>query len=341
MFGALLSMALIGESGGAGGAAAEASPTPRFASTIPPSPSPSACSPIGQAPSVVQIVFQPGTPTSERAAAYAAAGATPGEGQGIAHDDDAIAVTVNVPPGTEAAMITAYRSRPGVRLAMGVVIPPLPCPPEDPAGASAQAQPPWMQPVQVPGSAIVPPGSIVLFEPVPRPQVGSGLRVQNSSMQAATVSYDGQTLAIELPAGFAVRVGRAAELPSPLPCVLVDNQPNVVRCSIRGPTFPRGEFVSFTAESTSAHAASARVTLVAGCTNLALTWPDGTPVATVTAGIDPASALIAIWRLDAAVGRFLGWSPIPGAPSDLTTVNRLDAVFVCMREAGTLMRPAV
>jgi hypothetical protein len=57
--------------------------------------------------------------------------------------------------------------------------------------------------------------------------------------------------------------------------------------------------------------------------------------------VSPQSALIAIWRYDATEAEFLGWSPLANAPNDFTTVGRLDAVFVCMRETGTLVRPVV
>jgi hypothetical protein len=39
-------------------------------------------------------------------------------------------------------------------------------------------------------------------------------------------------------------------------------------------------------------------------------------------------ALIAIWRLGATRYRFDGWSPLPNASNDFTTVARLDAVFL-------------
>jgi uncharacterized repeat protein (TIGR01451 family) len=87
--------------------------------------------------------------------------------------------------------------------------------------------------------------------------------------------------------------------------------------------------------------AAEEVALVAGCTNVSLTWPDDTPVRTVALAASPSTALIGIWRLDAVAGHFRGWSPLPGAPNDLTTVRRLDAVFICMRAPGALLRPAI
>jgi hypothetical protein len=94
------------------------------------------------------------------------------------------------------------------------------------------------------------------------------------------------------------------------------------------------------------------VPLVRGCTNVVLTYPDGTDIAAFAHAALPASApagdvwtatpiLAAVWRHDQATGRFLGWSPAPAAPNDFTTVNRLDAVFLCVRETGRLVQPAL
>jgi hypothetical protein len=94
------------------------------------------------------------------------------------------------------------------------------------------------------------------------------------------------------------------------------------------------------------------VPLARGCTNVVLTYPHGTAVADFHHAVLPASApagdvwtatpiLEAIWRSDPATRRFLGWSPAPAAPNDFTTVDRLDAVFLCVREAGRLVQPAL
>jgi hypothetical protein len=87
-------------------------------------------------------------------------------------------------------------------------------------------------------------------------------------------------------------------------------------------------------------AATTRVDLTAGCTNLVLTWPDGTPIGAVVAALSSNGLLNAIWWLDAATRQFRGFSPAPGAPNDLTTVNRLQTVFICLTAPGTLTRPA-
>lgn len=94
------------------------------------------------------------------------------------------------------------------------------------------------------------------------------------------------------------------------------------------------------------------VPLVRGCTNVVITYPDGTEIAAFLHAILPAAAptgevwtatpiLAAVCRADPTTGRFLGWSPAPAAPNDFTTVNRLEAVFLCVREAGRLVQPAL
>jgi PKD repeat protein len=93
--------------------------------------------------------------------------------------------------------------------------------------------------------------------------------------------------------------------------------------------------------STTTSTSTEQVQLFAACNNVAATWPSGTPIATVAAAISPGNALTAIWRFDNVGQRFVGFSPIPGAPNDLTTVNRADAVFICMTSPGTLTRPVI
>ncbi len=81
-----------------------------------------------------------------------------------------------------------------------------------------------------------------------------------------------------------------------------------------------------------------------GCNNVTLTWPAGTEVGVVAAGIFPDAALplLSIFRADPVQGRFLGWSPsVPAFANDYTTVStRLETVFICVTVAATLTRPA-
>jgi hypothetical protein len=213
---------------------------------------------------------------------------------------------------------------------------------------STSAQPPMPSPsptcpptCPIPASVTVAPGGRADFTSLPStptpggirpPGGGRFVRVDNQTDQPASVAYDGQTLTITLPAGSTIDVGRLG----PGTCAPVDGQPNVVACRVpsRPPAFVTVRTVGATAPVES-------LELMPGCTNVVLTLPNGTSVDTVAAAVTPAAAMIAIWRLDAATGRFSGWSPVPGAPNDLASVNRLDPVFICVREAGTLTRPAI
>ena len=51
----------------------------------------------------------------------------------------------------------------------------------------------------------------------------------------------------------------------------------------------------------------------------------------------PSDALIAIWKYVAVTGQVLGYSAVPDAPSDLTTLNPVDAVWICVRTPATLI----
>jgi PKD repeat protein len=83
------------------------------------------------------------------------------------------------------------------------------------------------------------------------------------------------------------------------------------------------------------------VQLFAGCNNVAMTWPVGTPMTTVASAVSPPSALMSIFRFDAAAQRFFGFSPTaPSFANDYTAVLvRLEAVFMCMSGPATLLRP--
>jgi hypothetical protein len=85
-----------------------------------------------------------------------------------------------------------------------------------------------------------------------------------------------------------------------------------------------------------------QVQLVAGCNPVASTHPNGTPPATIGAGVDPAGALVSIWFLHMAEGRWLGYSPaVPPQGNDLQSVNRLDAIFVCVNADAIITMPYV
>jgi hypothetical protein len=81
------------------------------------------------------------------------------------------------------------------------------------------------------------------------------------------------------------------------------------------------------------------VELFRGCNNVSLTWANGTPTTMVSAAITPASNIISIWRFNNLQQTFQGFSPQFVQQSDLQTVNRIDAVFICMTGPGTMSRP--
>jgi len=89
------------------------------------------------------------------------------------------------------------------------------------------------------------------------------------------------------------------------------------------------------------------VDLAVGCNNVALTYPDGTPVGVVVGSINPQGAMYAIWRLNAApptpgVGpTYEGFAPAAPEASDLQGVNFLEAVFLCVSVPSAVTMPAV
>lgn len=84
------------------------------------------------------------------------------------------------------------------------------------------------------------------------------------------------------------------------------------------------------------------VSLVVGCNPVAITYDDGTTITTVGQGVDPAGALVSIWKYLPAENRWIGYSAgAPAAVSDLQTVERLDALFVCVSAAATISMPEI
>lgn len=84
------------------------------------------------------------------------------------------------------------------------------------------------------------------------------------------------------------------------------------------------------------------VDLVEGCNPLAATWADGTAIAVVAGAVDPAEALDAIWSFDAASSTWQGYAPdVPADVNDLASVDRLDAIFICVNAAATVARPVI
>jgi murein DD-endopeptidase MepM/ murein hydrolase activator NlpD len=72
--------------------------------------------------------------------------------------------------------------------------------------------------------------------------------------------------------------------------------------------------------------------LYEGCNNIALTFPDGTASQAVVDAVTPAGVVQAMWRHNAALSTFEGFSPAARGASDLLSVSFLDSVWLCVAE---------
>jgi hypothetical protein len=70
--------------------------------------------------------------------------------------------------------------------------------------------------------------------------------------------------------------------------------------------------------------------LYPGCNNITLTFADGTSSDGLIEATNPPRVADAIWRHDAAGQRWEAFSPATSQVSDLTTVDFLDAVWLCL-----------
>ncbi len=221
--------------------------------------------------------------------------------------------------------------------------------------AQPSALPPTFEPETIqmqPGeTARLPRLTVIPLPPrqgVPPDYLRQDVPVVNLSDQVATVVSDGQVFRITLPAGFTVRAdvtairyesdGTYTALGQGTACRSEPGSSHVAVCNMQGGV-TRPVSVQFTATRTSQNTEA--VTLSLGCNNVSLTWPNNTSSATVAAAVRPSGTLTAIWRFDAARGRFVGFAPLFPREGDLSEVSRLDAVFLCMSGPGTLMRPAL
>lgn len=79
------------------------------------------------------------------------------------------------------------------------------------------------------------------------------------------------------------------------------------------------------------------------CTPVAATYPDATPIATIAGAVTPPGVLESLWEFDGIT--WLGYSPQFPAASNLTQMDRLDVVFICIGGsgpgAGTFSRPVI
>ena len=79
--------------------------------------------------------------------------------------------------------------------------------------------------------------------------------------------------------------------------------------------------------------------LYPGCNNIALSFPDATPSATVLQAVTPGGAVDTMWRHSAALNKFEGYSAQFPQASDLLTVNFMDAVWLCMVDDLAAIQP--
>jgi len=79
------------------------------------------------------------------------------------------------------------------------------------------------------------------------------------------------------------------------------------------------------------------------CNPVASTYPDATPIATIDGAVAPPAVLESLWQFDGVT--WLGYSPQFPAASNLTQMDRLDVVFICISGSGpgaaTFTRPVV
>jgi hypothetical protein len=86
---------------------------------------------------------------------------------------------------------------------------------------------------------------------------------------------------------------------------------------------------------------SMSISLFSGCNALGLTFPDGTTASEVAEAISPAGVFESMWRLDNASGVFQAYSAAAPEVSDLTSLQFLDAAFVCVDGPASLPMPAL
>lgn len=79
------------------------------------------------------------------------------------------------------------------------------------------------------------------------------------------------------------------------------------------------------------------------CTPVFTTYPNGTPIPTIAGAVSPPGMLQVLWDFES--GTWMGYSPLFPEVGDLTEVNFLDVVFLCVGGSGpnaaTFTRPLV
>ncbi len=79
------------------------------------------------------------------------------------------------------------------------------------------------------------------------------------------------------------------------------------------------------------------------CNPVSSTYPDGTDIAVIAGAVAPPDMLDSLWQFEG--GLWTGYSPDFPAASDLTEMDRLDVVFICVGGSGpgaaTFSRPVI
>jgi hypothetical protein len=82
------------------------------------------------------------------------------------------------------------------------------------------------------------------------------------------------------------------------------------------------------------------VALARGCTDVTVSFPDGTSTEVVAAAITPAGVLDGIWRFEAQANAYHGYNPSVLFASDLPNVRRGEMLRICTSAPATLTQPA-
>lgn len=83
--------------------------------------------------------------------------------------------------------------------------------------------------------------------------------------------------------------------------------------------------------------------LVSGCGNqLTVSFANKTPIKTLRTAIEPAEALLAIWKWNGQTGQWEGdFAGAPDSVNTLKTVNRLDVIWICTGGSAAILQPAL
>lgn len=192
----------------------------------------------------------------------------------------------------------------------------------------------------------IPPGQTVIFDGpgLLTPNRRRGIAVTNQSDSLAVAMREFSSLTITAPDGVTLEAEVVFEgiVDRIDPCVRHPRRAHIARCHWFEARATNAS-IRFTTTAAAATPVMEEVSLSRGCTNVVLTWPQSMPVEWIAKMVQPAAALEAIWRSWPPFGRFLGFAP--GAPEDnndyITTIERLEPVFLCLHEPVTLARPVL